>query len=139
MSFRRVGELHDRCRSGRCRQHLRRISVVTSEPQRHPLQQFIENNALESARLAEGDWRSPNSIKMDLAWTLDSVCPNQAGPQRRRAGIELLLIRKWSRELDCRLVNDLWGHNVNREPDRECFRPPGRSPSGHLKLSNSGL
>lgn len=112
---------------------------MTSGPQRHPPQQFTEDNARERAQLAEDSWKSRNFGKMDLASTLDSVWPNQAGPQRRRAGIELLLIRKWSRELDCRLVNDLWGRNVNREPDRECFRPPGRSPSGHLKLSNSGL
>ena len=81
--------------------------------QRPPLPPFTLETALEKVRKAEDAWntRQPN---VALAYTLDSVWRNRAEFLKGREEIMAFLTRKWNRELDYRLIKELWTFRDNR-------------------------
>lgn len=81
---------------------------------RPPLPPFNKETAIEKIRLAEDAWNSRNPQKVALAYTEDCAWRNRAEFINGRQEIEQLLQRKWSRELDYRLVKELWTFNENR-------------------------
>ncbi len=84
------------------------------EAQRHPLPPFTNETAVEKVRLAEDGWNGRNPAKVALAYTPDSKWRNRAEFPEGRAEIEEFLTRKWSKELDYRLIKELWAHDGNR-------------------------
>ena len=70
--------------------------------------------AAQKARLAEDAWNSRDPARVALAYTLDSVWRNRAEFITGRAAIEAFLTRKWNRELDYRLIKEVWAFNDNR-------------------------
>jgi nuclear transport factor 2 (NTF2) superfamily protein len=85
------------------------------EPDRPPLPPFTKaEDAARKVRLAEDAWNSRNPAKVALAYTLDSEWRNRAEFITGRAAIESFLTRKWHRELDYRLIKELWAFNDNR-------------------------
>jgi nuclear transport factor 2 (NTF2) superfamily protein len=85
------------------------------ETERPPLPPFTRaEDAALKARLAEDAWNSCNPAKVALAYTLDSQWRNRAEFITGRAAIESFLTRKWHRELDYRLIKELWAFNDNR-------------------------
>jgi uncharacterized protein len=81
---------------------------------RPPLPPFTEASAIEKVRLAEDNWNSRDSARIALGYTPDSQWRNRAEFINGRAAIEAFLARKWARELDYRLVKELWAFTGNR-------------------------
>ena len=81
---------------------------------RPPLPPFTHETAIQKARLAEDAWNSRDPEKVALAYSVDSIWRNRAEFLRGRAEIVAFLQRKWSRELDYRLIKELWAFEGNR-------------------------
>jgi len=75
---------------------------------RPPFPPFNKDSAREKVRLAEDGWNSRDPAKVALAYTPDSRWRNRAEFPVGRAEIEAFLARKWARELDYRLIKELW-------------------------------
>ncbi len=81
---------------------------------RPPLPPFTAETAAEKVRLAEDGWNSRDPARVALAYTEDTAWRNRAEFVTGRAAVEGLLTRKWARELDYRLVKELWAFTDNR-------------------------
>ena len=84
---------------------------MTSRP---PLPPFTPETAAEKARLAEDAWNSRDPERVALAYTEDSRWRNRAEFVAGRAEIVQFLRRKWARELDYRLIKEVWAQSGNR-------------------------
>ena len=85
-----------------------------TEASRPPLPPFTAETAARKARLAEDAWNSRDPAKVALAYTPDSRWRNRAEFIAGRAEIAAFLTRKWTRELDYRLIKELWAFHDNR-------------------------
>ena len=81
---------------------------------RPPLPPFKEETAAQKVRIAEDGWNSRDPAKVSLAYTVDSVWRNRAEFIHGREAIVAFLARKWARELDYRLIKELWAYKENR-------------------------
>lgn len=81
---------------------------------RPPLPPFTDATAAQKARMAEDAWNGRDPAKVALAYTTDSLWRNRAEFIAGRAEIEAFLTRKWARELDYRLIKEVWTHGGNR-------------------------
>ncbi len=75
---------------------------------RPPVPPFTLETAVEKVRLAEDGWNSRDPNRIALAYTLDSKWRNRAEVPTGREQIIEFLVRKWQRELDYRLIKELW-------------------------------
>ncbi|MEZ5585949.1 MAG: nuclear transport factor 2 family protein [Sedimenticolaceae bacterium] len=82
--------------------------------QRPPLPPFTLETATQKVRLAEDAWNSRDPDKVSLAYTPDSRWRNRAEFLQGRDAIVQFLRRKWDRELDYRLIKELWAFTDNR-------------------------
>ena len=96
---------------------------------RPPLPPFTAETAALKVRAAEDGWNSRDPAKVALAYTPDSQWRNRAEFLRGRSAIEAFLTRKWNRELEYRLVKDLWAFHDNRIAVR--FASEWRDDSGN--------
>lgn len=81
---------------------------------RPPLPPFTSETAVQKARLAEDAWNSRDPGTVALAYTADSRWRNRAEIISGRDQIVGFLRRKWDRELDYRLIKEVWAHEGNR-------------------------
>ncbi|WP_020177444.1 nuclear transport factor 2 family protein [Methylopila sp. M107] len=81
---------------------------------RPPFPPFTAETAAQKARMAEDAWNNRDPAKVALAYTEDSVWRNRAEFLQGRAEIEAFLTRKWARELDYRLIKEVWTFAENR-------------------------
>ena len=81
---------------------------------RPPLPPFTDDTAAQKARLAEDAWNSRDPGRVSLAYTPDSQWRNRAEFIAGREQIVQFLSRKWARELDYRLIKEVWTHAENR-------------------------
>jgi nuclear transport factor 2 (NTF2) superfamily protein len=81
---------------------------------RPPLPPFTAETAALKARFAEDAWNTRDPAKVALAYTLDSAWRNRAEFIRGRDAIGVFLTRKWTRELDYRLIKEVWAFRDNR-------------------------
>jgi nuclear transport factor 2 (NTF2) superfamily protein len=81
---------------------------------RPPLPPFTPQTAAQKARLAEDAWNSRDPARVALAYTEDSRWRNRAEIFQGREAIVAFLTRKWARELDYRLIKQVWGFRENR-------------------------
>jgi nuclear transport factor 2 (NTF2) superfamily protein len=81
---------------------------------RPPLPPFNRESAIQKVRLAEDGWNSRNPEKVSLAYTADSRWRNRAEFITGRDEIVAFLTRKWARELDYRLIKELWAFDGHR-------------------------
>ena len=81
---------------------------------RPPLPPFNAQTAMEKVRLAEDGWNSRDPSRVALAYTPDSMWRNRAEFIDGRSEIEAFLTRKWAKELEYRLVKELWAFDGNR-------------------------
>ena len=79
-----------------------------------PLPPFTLETAIQKVRLAENGWNSRNPEKVALAYALDSVWRNRSEFMTGREAIVQFLTRKWARELDYRLIKEIWAFRENR-------------------------
>lgn len=82
--------------------------------QRPPLPPFTRDTAIQKVRLAEDAWNSRDPARVALAYTVDSQWRNRAEFPVGREQIVEFLTRKWRRELDYRLIKELWAFADNR-------------------------
>lgn len=81
---------------------------------RPPLPPFNVETAAQKARMAEDAWNSRDPAKVALAYTVDSRWRNRAEMFQGRQAIEAFLTRKWLKELDYRLIKEVWAFRENR-------------------------
>lgn len=81
---------------------------------RPPLPPFTAETAAQKARMAEDAWNSRDPVRVSLAYTEDSRWRNRAEFPVGRAEIVTFLERKWARELDYRLIKEVWAFRDNR-------------------------
>jgi nuclear transport factor 2 (NTF2) superfamily protein len=96
---------------------------------RPPLPPFTTETAVQKVRMAENAWNSRDPEKVALAYTEDSRWRNRAEFLRGRAEIVAFLKRKWARELDYRLIKELWAFREDRIAVR--FQYEWRDDSGN--------
>jgi nuclear transport factor 2 (NTF2) superfamily protein len=83
----------------------------TSRP---PLPPFDENSAKIKVRMAENGWNNKNAEIVALAYSVDSQWRNRADFITGRDEIITFLSDKWQRELDYKLIKELWAFTDNR-------------------------
>ena len=81
---------------------------------RPPLPPFTAETAAQKVRMAEDAWNTRDPAKVVLAYSVDSIWRNRAEFIRGREAIEAFLIRKWIRELEYRLIKEVWAFRDNR-------------------------
>jgi len=81
---------------------------------RPPLPPFTAETASQKARMAEDAWNTRDPARVALAYTADSRWRNRAEFIQGRAEIEAFLTRKWNRELEYRLIKEVWAFRENR-------------------------
>lgn len=80
----------------------------TAQELRPPLPPFTSETAVQKVRAAEDGWNSRDPERISLAYTPDSRWRNRTDFPEGRAEIVEFLRRKWQRELDYRLIKELW-------------------------------
>ena len=90
------------------------MSAPQTAAQRPPLPPFTRETAIQKVRLAEDAWNSRDPEKVALAYTVDSLWRNRSEFVNGRQEIVAFLTRKWTRELDYRLIKELWAFAGNR-------------------------
>jgi len=90
---------------------------------------FDFTSATEKVRMAEDGWNSRDPERVSLAYSADSRWRNRAEFLQGRPAIVAFLTRKWARELEYRLIKELWAWHENRIAVR--FAYEWRDDSGH--------
>lgn len=85
-----------------------------SEQPRPPFPPFDEESARKKVRLAEDAWNSRDPERVSLAYTPNTVWRNRAEFLSGREAVVQFLSRKWSKELEYRLIKELWAFHQNR-------------------------
>jgi len=81
---------------------------------RPPLPPFTRESAAEKVRLAEDGWNSRDPAKVAQAYTVDTRWRNRAEFATNREEARAFLTRKWNKELEYRLIKELWAFTGNR-------------------------
>ena len=81
---------------------------------RYPIPPFTLETASQKVRLAEDSWNTRDPEKVAQGYTVDSRWRNRADFPRGRKEIIAFLKRKWERELEYRLIKELWTFGGNR-------------------------
>ncbi|CAH0125786.1 nuclear transport factor 2 family protein [Roseomonas sp. CECT 9278] len=81
---------------------------------RPPLPPFTHESAVVKVRAAEDSWNSRDPARVALAYSADSRWRNRAEFPQGREQIRAFLERKWVRELDYRLIKELWAFTADR-------------------------
>ena len=81
---------------------------------RPPLPPFTKKTAVLKVRAAEDGWNGQEPTKIALAYSPDSWWRNRSEFIHGRAEIEAFLARKWRRELDYRLIKEIWAYSETR-------------------------
>ena len=99
------------------------------ENTRPPFPPFTRDTAIQKVRMAEDAWNTRDPQKVALAYTIDSTWRNRAELLSGREAIVQFLSRKWARELDYRLIKELWAFDGARIAVRfayECHDDSGK-------------
>ncbi|GBG13614.1 uncharacterized protein NMK_1165 [Novimethylophilus kurashikiensis] len=94
-----------------------------------PVPPFTFETATQKVRLAEDAWNSRDPDRVVLVYTEDTQWRNRSEFPRGRAEVKGFLQRKWARELDYRLIKELWAYTENRIAVR--FAYEWHDDSGH--------
>lgn len=81
---------------------------------RPPLPPFTQETAAAKVRGAEDGWNSCDPARVSLAYTRDSAWRNRSQFLHGREAIVAFLTGKWAKELDYRLIKELWAYTGNR-------------------------
>jgi uncharacterized protein len=94
-----------------------------------PLPPFTHESAVQKVRMAEDAWNSRDPDRVVGVYTDDTVWRNRAEFPVGREQVHALLTRKWAKELDYRLIKELWAFTGNRIAVR--FAYEWHDDSGH--------
>src|SRR3954465_10417532 len=103
---------------------------------RPPLPPFTAETAAQKARMAEDAWNSRDPARVALAYTVDSAWRNRSEFLHGRDEIVAFLTRKWARELDYRLIKELWAFRGNRIAVRFAYEYHDDSGSWYRAYGN---
>jgi len=81
---------------------------------RPPFPPYTRQTAIQKVRMAEDGWNSRDPQRVSLAYTSDSKWRNRHEFLQGRDQIMLFLTRKWEREIEYRLIKELWAAEGNR-------------------------
>ncbi len=81
---------------------------------KHPTPPFDRESAAQKVRMAEDAWNSRDPDRVVQVYTEDTIWRNRSEFPRGRSEVHASLTRKWSRELDYRLIKELWAFDGNR-------------------------
>src|SRR5256886_13830615 len=90
------------------------MGTATPPAARLPLPPFTRESAIQKVRLAEDGWNSRDPAKVALAYTIDSRWRNRSEFINGRNEIIAFLSRKWAKELDHRLIKEMWAFTGSR-------------------------
>ena len=79
-----------------------------------PLPPFTNETALQKVRMAEDAWNSRDPDRVVLVYTEDTRWRNRTEFPVGREQVHQLLVRKWAKEIDYRLIKELWAYSGNR-------------------------
>jgi nuclear transport factor 2 (NTF2) superfamily protein len=105
------------------------IMATATTPARPPFPPFIRVSAIQKVRLAEDAWNARDPAKVALAYAIDSRWRNRSEFVTGRNEIVAFLSRKWAKELDYRLIKEMWAFTGNRIAVR--FAYEWHDDSGH--------
>ena len=88
--------------------------MATEPTDRPPLPPFTRETAIQKIRMAEDGWNSRDPQRVSLVYTPDSVWRNRAEFLSGRPAIVAFLTRKWHKELEYRLIKELWAFTDER-------------------------
>jgi nuclear transport factor 2 (NTF2) superfamily protein len=88
--------------------------MTVSPNSRPPLPPFTRETATEKVRMGEDAWNTRDPERVSLAYTVDSTWRNRAEFLSGREAIVQFLQRKWAKELDYRLIKELWAFDETR-------------------------
>ena len=88
--------------------------MATETSARPPFPPFTRESAIQKVRLAEDGWNTRDPQRVALAYTIDSRWRNRSEFMNGRNEIIDFLSRKWARELDYRLIKEMWAFTGNR-------------------------
>src|SRR4030095_5644235 len=117
-------------------QQVREPKTKAENTTRPPLPPFTRETAIQKVRLAEDGWNSRDPEKVALAYTIDSRWRNRAEFPNGRQEIIRFLKRKWAKELDYRLIKELWAYTENRIAVRFAYRCTTASGTGNGPYGN---
>jgi len=103
--------------------------MTTPTAVRPPLPPFTRESAIEKVRLAEDGWNTRDAAKVLLAYSLDTRWRNRAEFANGRDEARAFLERKWNKELEYRLIKELWAFTDNRIAVRYAYE--SRDDSGN--------
>ena len=106
---------------------------------RPPLPPFTFETAVQKVRRAEDTWNTCNPEQVSLAYTVDSYWRNRAEFIQGRTAIVEFLTRKWVKELDYRLIKELWAWEENRIAVRFAYEWHDDSNSWFRSYGNEKL
>ncbi len=81
---------------------------------RPPVPPFTRETAIQKVRMAEDGWNSRDPQRVSMVYTQDSQWRNRAEFPKGRAQIVEFLTQKWAKELEYRLIKELWAFDGNR-------------------------
>ena len=90
------------------------MSVAEDTTRRPPCPPFTRETAIEKVRLAEDAWNARDPEKVALAYTVDSRWRNRSEFVHGRQEIVAFLRHKWAKELEYRLIKELWAFEGTR-------------------------
>jgi nuclear transport factor 2 (NTF2) superfamily protein len=114
----------------------RSIEEHAMETSRPPLPPFTRETAMEKARKAEDAWNTRDAVRVSLAYSEDSRWRNRAEFFSGRAAIVAFLQRKWARELDYRLIKEVWAFSGDHIAVRFCYEFHDDSGSWYRAYGN---
>ena len=88
--------------------------MTTVTEVRPPIPPFTKESAIQKVRMAEDGWNSRDPKRVSMVYTQDSQWRNRAEFPRGREEIVQFLTHKWAKELDYRLIKELWAFTENR-------------------------
>ena len=101
-----------------------------------PVPPFTRETAFAKVRMAEDAWNSRDPRRVSLAYTEDSRWRNRAEFINGRAEIVAFLTRKWNKELDYRLIKEMWTFGENRIAVRFAYEWHDDSNSWYRSYGN---
>jgi len=107
--------------------------------QRPPLPPFTRETAIQKVRLAEDAWNSRDPEKVALAYTIDSRWRNRSEFVNGREEITAFLRRKWVRELEYRLIKELWAFEAHHIAVRFAYECHDDSGNENWEFDENGL
>ena len=110
--------------------------MCINENTRPPSPPFTLDTATQKVRMAEDAWNSKDPVKVSLAYTPESDWRNRSEFVKGRDEIIIFLTKKWNKELDYRLIKELWSFTNNKIAVRFAYEWQNKSGNWFRSYGN---